>query len=92
MDSIVMLREPSKVVRGVSIETFNIFIYLIMADDSFELSVGSYMQSAYRFRVGFTTESCFSNEDHMHGGLEEYNLIFYRTCAPPSSSTEVPTI
>ncbi|VDO88456.1 unnamed protein product [Heligmosomoides polygyrus] len=62
-----------------------------ITDDTFELSVGSYLQSAYRFRVGFTTESCFSSEDHLHGGFEEYNLIFYRTCAPPASVTDAPS-
>ncbi|KAK6009043.1 hypothetical protein OSTOST_26059 [Ostertagia ostertagi] len=63
-----------------------------ITDDTFELSVGSYLQSAYRFRVGFTTESCFSSEDHLHGGFEEYNLIFYRTCAPPASVTDAPSV
>lgn len=63
-----------------------------ITDDTFELSVGSYLQSAYRFRIGFTTESCFSSEDHLHGGFEEYNLIFYRTCAPPVTATDVPTV
>ncbi|VDK57957.1 unnamed protein product [Cylicostephanus goldi] len=62
-----------------------------LAHDTFELSVGSYLQSAYRFRVGFTTESCFSSEEHLHGGYEEYNLIFYRTCAPPTGSTNAPS-
>ncbi|KAL6723453.1 hypothetical protein Aduo_018461 [Ancylostoma duodenale] len=63
-----------------------------ITDDTFELSVGSYLQSAYRFRVGFTTESCFSSEDHLHGGFEEYNLIFYRTCAPPAGVTDAPSV
>ncbi|KJH44131.1 NDT80/PhoG like DNA-binding family protein [Dictyocaulus viviparus] len=61
-------------------------------EDTFELSVGSYLQSAYRFRVGFTTESCFSSEDHLHGGYEEYNLIFYRTCAPKATVTDMPSV
>ncbi|VDL63320.1 unnamed protein product [Nippostrongylus brasiliensis] len=64
---------------------------LQITDDTYELSVGNYLQSAYRFRVGFTTESCFSSEDHLHGGFEEYNLIFYRTCAPPASVTDAPS-
>ncbi|KAK6765577.1 hypothetical protein RB195_025471 [Necator americanus] len=63
-----------------------------ITDDTFELSVGNYLQSAYRFRVGFTTESCFSSEDHLHGGFEEYNLIFYRTCAPPAGVTDAPSV
>ncbi|VDM66973.1 unnamed protein product [Strongylus vulgaris] len=63
-----------------------------VADDTFELSVGNYLQSAYRFRVGFTTESCFSSEDHLRGGFEEYNLIFYRTCAPPAGTIDAPSL
>lgn len=52
-------------------------------DNIFELSMGSYTQSAYRFRVGYSTESCFSDESN--GLYEEYNLIFYRTCTLSSS-------
>ncbi|CAI4232172.1 unnamed protein product [Auanema sp. JU1783] len=47
---------------------------------TYELSVGQYLQSAYRFRIGFTTESCFETEDNMPGSYDEYNLVFYRTC------------
>ncbi|CAD6191220.1 unnamed protein product [Caenorhabditis auriculariae] len=63
-----------------------------ITEDMFELSVGSYMQSAYRFRVAHTTEACFANEEHLHSSYEEYNLIFYRTCAAPSAdaNAEIP--
>lgn len=57
-------------------------------DNIFELSVGMYLQSAYRFRVGYTTESCYHSD--LNGGYEEYNLVFYRTCAPPTSPTDAP--
>ncbi|KHJ91320.1 NDT80/PhoG like DNA-binding family protein [Oesophagostomum dentatum] len=63
-----------------------------IADDTFELSVGSFLQSAYRFRVGFLANSCFTTEDHFHGGFEEYNLIFYRTCAPPAAASDAPPV
>ncbi|KAF1765572.1 hypothetical protein GCK72_005524 [Caenorhabditis remanei] len=47
-------------------------------DNLFEINMGSFIQSAYRFRVGYSTESCFTDETN--GMYEEYNLIFYRTC------------
>ncbi|EGT44995.1 CBN-PQN-47 protein [Caenorhabditis brenneri] len=52
-------------------------------DNLFELNMGAFVQSAYRFRVGYSTETCFSDESN--GSFEEYNLIFYRTCTLPSS-------
>uniref|UniRef100_A0A8R1HWK5 Myelin regulatory factor n=1 Tax=Caenorhabditis japonica TaxID=281687 RepID=A0A8R1HWK5_CAEJA len=52
-------------------------------DNLFELSMGTYIQSAYRFRIGYSTESCSSDE--ANGLYEEYNLIFYRTCTLSSS-------
>lgn len=48
-------------------------------DNLYEVTAGSFIQSAYRFRVGYSTESCYSDESN--GSYEEYNLIFYRTCA-----------
>ncbi|GMR61049.1 hypothetical protein PMAYCL1PPCAC_31244, partial [Pristionchus mayeri] len=47
----------------------------------FEVSAGSYKRSGYRFRVGTNTESCFGSEELFKSPYEEYNLIFYRTCA-----------
>ncbi|CAP23547.2 Protein CBR-PQN-47 [Caenorhabditis briggsae] len=52
-------------------------------DNIYEISAGSYVQSAYRYRVGYSTESCFTDE--ANGSYEEYNLIFYRTCILSSS-------
>ncbi|CAI2333913.1 unnamed protein product [Caenorhabditis sp. 36 PRJEB53466] len=52
-------------------------------DNMFELSMGTFIQSAYRFRVGYSTESCFSDE--ANGLYEEYNLIFYRMCTLSTS-------
>lgn len=52
-------------------------------DNIFELSMGSFIQSAYRFRVGYSTETCFSEDSN--GSYEEYNLIFYRMCTLSSS-------
>uniref|UniRef100_A0A1I7U0Q7 NDT80 domain-containing protein n=1 Tax=Caenorhabditis tropicalis TaxID=1561998 RepID=A0A1I7U0Q7_9PELO len=51
-----------------------------MFTNSFKVTAGQWTQSAYRFRVGFSTELC-SYEDHHFGEFfEEYNLIFYRAC------------
>lgn len=51
-----------------------------MTENNFELSVGEFIQSAYRFRIGYTTESCNMNEDQQGRSFEEYNLVFYRKC------------
>uniref|UniRef100_A0A7E4VYG4 Peptidase S74 domain-containing protein n=1 Tax=Panagrellus redivivus TaxID=6233 RepID=A0A7E4VYG4_PANRE len=52
----------------------------MMGENIFELSVGNFAQSAYRFRVGFTTESCNMSEDQQGRSFDEYNIIFYRKC------------
>lgn len=52
-----------------------------MGENTYELSVGNFMQSAYRFRVGFTTESCNMSEDQQGRSFEEYNIVFYRKCS-----------
>lgn len=52
-------------------------------DNLYEVTAGSFLQSAYRFRVGYSTETCYTDETN--GSYEEYNLIFYRTCALSSS-------
>ncbi|VDN06025.1 unnamed protein product [Thelazia callipaeda] len=46
----------------------------------YELPIGNYMHSAYRFRVGYSTESCSMNESQRGRSFDEYNLIFYRQC------------
>ncbi|MCP9260115.1 Myelin regulatory factor [Dirofilaria immitis] len=46
----------------------------------YELPVGSYMHSAYRFRIGYSTESCSMSESQRGRSFDEYNLIFYRRC------------
>ncbi|CAI5443890.1 unnamed protein product [Caenorhabditis angaria] len=55
-------------------------------ENTFELSVGSYIQSAYRFRVGYTPDSCFTGDAEASGNFEEYNLIFYRMCSTNSTT------
>uniref|UniRef100_A0AC34Q5E5 Peptidase S74 domain-containing protein n=1 Tax=Panagrolaimus sp. JU765 TaxID=591449 RepID=A0AC34Q5E5_9BILA len=57
----------------------------MMGENTFELSVGNFMQSAYRFRVGFTTESCNMSEDQQGRSFEEYNIVFYRKCSTNST-------
>ncbi|CAG9535122.1 unnamed protein product, partial [Cercopithifilaria johnstoni] len=49
----------------------------------YELPVGNYMQSAYRFRIGYSTESCNMNESQRGRSFDEYNLVFYRFCQTP---------
>ncbi|KAL3999072.1 NDT80 / PhoG like DNA-binding family protein [Acanthocheilonema viteae] len=49
----------------------------------YELPVGNYMHSAYRFRIGYSTESCNMNESQRGRSFDEYNLIFYRRCQTP---------
>lgn len=51
-----------------------------VSENIFEVSAGSFMQSAYRFRVGYTTEACYSP-----GVFDEFNLVFYRTCFSSSA-------
>ncbi|CAI2356400.1 unnamed protein product [Caenorhabditis sp. 36 PRJEB53466] len=49
-------------------------------DKKFRLSVGQWSQSAYRFRVGLSTELCNIPEGTFGGFYQEYNLVFYRVC------------
>jgi hypothetical protein len=49
-------------------------------ENTFELSVGDFIQSAYRFRVGYTTESCNMSEDQHGRSFDEFNIVFYRKC------------
>ncbi|CAJ0945383.1 unnamed protein product, partial [Mesorhabditis belari] len=51
-----------------------------ISENVFEISAGSFMQSAYRFRVGYTTEACYSQ-----GVFDEFNLVFYRKCGTSKS-------
>lgn len=51
-----------------------------IAENIFEVGVGAFLQSAFRFRVGHTTESCYMAEDQQGRSFDEYNLAFYRTC------------
>ncbi|VDK49659.1 unnamed protein product [Anisakis simplex] len=51
-----------------------------ITDEVYELSVGNYMQSAYRFRIGYSTESCNMSESQRGRSFDEYNIVFYRQC------------
>ncbi|VDN56385.1 unnamed protein product [Dracunculus medinensis] len=51
-----------------------------ITDDIFEISVGDFMQSAYRFRIGYSTESCSMSESQRGRSFDEYNIVFYRQC------------
>ena len=48
--------------------------------DVFEVSAGRFLQSAYRFRVGYSADLCAMNADQQGRSFDEYNLIFYRNC------------
>uniref|UniRef100_A0A914H3Z9 Myelin regulatory factor n=1 Tax=Globodera rostochiensis TaxID=31243 RepID=A0A914H3Z9_GLORO len=52
-----------------------------VAENIFELSAGSFLQSAYRFRVGHFANVCQHDERQRGRTFDEFNLIFYRTCA-----------
>ena len=63
-------------------------MYKFQLDEAtYSLSVGSYVQSAYRFRIGYTPDACSEqfalDSKRMH---EEYNPVFYRTCASNAPS------
>jgi hypothetical protein len=49
-------------------------------DNIFELSAGKFRQSAYRFRVGHTSDACSMPDEQQGRSFDEYNLIFYRKC------------
>ncbi|CAB3399884.1 unnamed protein product [Caenorhabditis bovis] len=46
---------------------------------TYQVNAGGFQQVAYRYRVGPSTSLC--DFDDYPGTYEEYNLIFYRTCA-----------
>uniref|UniRef100_A0A1I8BDD2 Peptidase S74 domain-containing protein n=1 Tax=Meloidogyne hapla TaxID=6305 RepID=A0A1I8BDD2_MELHA len=46
----------------------------------FELSAGSFLQSAYKFRIGHSTGLCQMEEKQKGRSFDEFNLIFYREC------------
>jgi len=48
--------------------------------DTWELPVGIYQESTYRFRVGSSTMLCSLMDDEVGATFVEYNLHFYRTC------------
>jgi hypothetical protein len=56
-----------------------------LSEETFELTVGGFMQSAYQFRVGYSTESCNMSEDQRGRSFDEYNIFFYRKCSPNST-------
>ncbi|KFD58313.1 hypothetical protein M514_00539 [Trichuris suis] len=49
--------------------------------DTWELPVGAYVLSAYKFRIGPSTSLCLLPNDEAGSSFVEYNLIFYRVCA-----------
>uniref|UniRef100_A0A0N5AEA4 NDT80 domain-containing protein n=1 Tax=Syphacia muris TaxID=451379 RepID=A0A0N5AEA4_9BILA len=51
-----------------------------ISEEVFELPVGNYIYVMYRFRVGYTAESCNLNETQRGRSFDEYNLVFYRLC------------
>lgn len=59
-----------------------------ITEEVYELSVGNYVKSAFRFRVGYSTVSCNMNESQRGRSFDEYNLIFYRQCG---SSQPIPS-
>uniref|UniRef100_A0A915NR25 Myelin gene regulatory factor C-terminal domain-containing protein n=1 Tax=Meloidogyne floridensis TaxID=298350 RepID=A0A915NR25_9BILA len=46
----------------------------------FEISAGSFLQSAYKFRIGHSTGLCKMEEKQKGRSFDEFNLIFYREC------------
>ncbi|KRY76476.1 Myelin regulatory factor-like protein, partial [Trichinella pseudospiralis] len=49
--------------------------------DTWELPVGAYVLSAYKFRIGPSTTLCLLPEDEAGSSFVEYRLIFYRICS-----------
>uniref|UniRef100_A0A0N4ZCP7 NDT80 domain-containing protein n=1 Tax=Parastrongyloides trichosuri TaxID=131310 RepID=A0A0N4ZCP7_PARTI len=47
-------------------------------DNYYVLPIGQYVQSAYRFRVGFTSNACKIADDQRGHSYDEYTLVFYR--------------
>lgn len=56
---------------------------------SYEVSAGRWTQSAYRYRVGISSNLCNIEENTFGQFYEEYNLIFYRACNRVNSSTAI---
>lgn len=59
-----------------------------ITENIFELSAGSFLQSAYKFRVGHSTGLCLLDEKQRGRTFDEFNLIFYRTCALSTVETD----
>lgn len=55
------------------------------------VTAGQWMQSAYRYRIGPSTELCSIEENQFGGFYEEYNLIFYRACNRNGTVAPIPT-
>jgi len=49
--------------------------------NTFELEVGHYKESAYRFRIGFSADTCSMSQSQQGRSFDEYILVFYRNCA-----------
>uniref|UniRef100_A0A0N5C5Q7 NDT80 domain-containing protein n=1 Tax=Strongyloides papillosus TaxID=174720 RepID=A0A0N5C5Q7_STREA len=56
-------------------------------DNYYVLPIGQYIQSAYRFRVGFTSNACKIADDQRGHSYDEYTLVFYRHW--PSSQQKI---
>uniref|UniRef100_A0AC35U9K7 NDT80 domain-containing protein n=1 Tax=Rhabditophanes sp. KR3021 TaxID=114890 RepID=A0AC35U9K7_9BILA len=57
-----------------------------ISDNIFHMSVGSYKQSAFRFRVGYASNACSMGDDFRGLHYDEYTLVFYRTCFRPNQA------
>ncbi|CAK5078891.1 unnamed protein product [Meloidogyne enterolobii] len=53
----------------------------------FEISAGSFLQSAYKFRIGHSTGLCKMEEKQKGRSFDEFNLIFYRECIVTTTTT-----
>lgn len=51
-----------------------------IVDGIYELPIGNFVHSAYRFRIGYSAESCNMQESQRGRIYDEYNLVFYRSC------------
>ncbi|KAI6240424.1 Myelin regulatory factor [Aphelenchoides fujianensis] len=49
-------------------------------EHTFELTASVFMQSAYRFRVGHSADSCSLGADQRGRSFDELNFVFYRQC------------
>ncbi|KAL3092591.1 hypothetical protein niasHS_007800 [Heterodera schachtii] len=58
-----------------------------VTENIFELSAASFLQSAYRFRIGHSANLCERDERQRGRAFDEFNLFFYRTCALKATAT-----